>query len=167
MKSLIAYSSVVHIGVVSMGIIRGYRIGYSCAIKIVIAHGFVSPILFAFAYMTYNSNHSRLLTANKGALSVPFFVLLVFLLLAINMGVPPTVNLWREVEGFIRILSFMTRATVLLILAAFLGAIYNLFLYVSLRQSKESFTIKNQILIWPLFRAATLAFLWFLGLAFM
>ena len=49
-KLLIAYSSVVHMGVVIMTLIRGTDMGYSSAIIMVLAHGLRSPFLFAFSY---------------------------------------------------------------------------------------------------------------------
>lgn len=49
-KVLIAYSSVVHIGVVNLGLIRGTEMGYSCGLIIVLSHGLCSPFIFAFAY---------------------------------------------------------------------------------------------------------------------
>merc|ERR1719334_401111 len=71
LKSLIAYSSVVHIGVVTVGIVRGLKVGYQCAIMIVIAHGVCSPIIFALAYLVYNSSHTRVISSNKGSLRTP------------------------------------------------------------------------------------------------
>lgn len=92
-KRLIAYRSVVHIGVVTIGVVGGYEVGYKCAVIIVIAHGLCSPFLFFLAYNFYNSSHSRVISTNKGLVSVPMAIFACFLLLAINMGVPPSINL--------------------------------------------------------------------------
>ena len=139
MKSLIAYSSVVHIGVVTIGVVRGSEIGYKCALIIVIAHGVCSPFLFSLAYYFYVSSHSRVITCNKGFVSLPIMVFLGFVLLAVNMGVPPSINLWREVFMFLRLIELIKNAIFFLFLVAFLSVIYNLFIYVRLRQRKESF----------------------------
>ena len=50
LKLLVAYSSVVHIGVVSLGFLRGLEVGYHCGVLIIVGHGLVSPFLFAFCY---------------------------------------------------------------------------------------------------------------------
>ena len=50
MKLLIAYSSVVHIGAVTLGFIRGTEMGYSGGIIMVLGHGIASPLLFAFSF---------------------------------------------------------------------------------------------------------------------
>jgi len=159
LKRLIAYSSVVHIGVVSVGILRGLKAGYQCATTIVLAHGICSPIIFALAYLVYNSSHTRIISSNKGALSTPVLSFFLFLLLAINMGVPPSLNLWREVLLFIALLRIITYSAIFLVVAAFLGVLFNLFLYVSLRQSKESDFLKVEVVYWPLISASVGAFL--------
>ena len=92
-KSLIAYSSVVHIGVVTVGVVVGSEVGYDCAVLIVIAHGICSPLIFALAYLLYSNSHTRLLRSNRGQLGLPMLRFFLFLLLAINMGVPPFLNL--------------------------------------------------------------------------
>jgi len=80
-------------GVVTVGVAVGRELGYLCAVLIVIAHGVCSPLLFALAYRFYLVRHRRLLTANRGRLSAPIAVLRLFFLLAVNMGVPPFLNL--------------------------------------------------------------------------
>ena len=92
-KRLIAFSSVVHMGVVTVGVAVGRELGYLCAVLIVIAHGVCSPLLFSLAYRYYLTSHSRLLVSNRGRLSAPLAVLGLFFLLAVNMGVPPFLNL--------------------------------------------------------------------------
>jgi len=92
-KRLIAYSSVVHIGVVTIGVVAGSELGYRCAVIIIIAHGVCSPIIFAVAFLFYSNRHTRLLRGNRGQLGLPVYTALLFLLLAINMGVPPFLNL--------------------------------------------------------------------------
>lgn len=92
-KRLIAYRSVVHMGVVTVGIVRGYEIGYKRAIMMVIGHGVCSPFLFALAYCLYISRHTRVITRNKGSIRLPVLTFFGFVLLAINIGVPPSINL--------------------------------------------------------------------------
>ena len=165
LKGLIAYSSVVHMGVVTVGVVRGIELGYSTAHIIIIAHGVCSPILFRLAFIIYKSSHTRLIIRNKGSLTYPVFSFFLFLTLAINMGVPPSLNLWREVAIFICFLEMARRALFFLIPVALLGAIYNLFIYVRLRQRKESENSKIDFLIWPYIRSSVLSFFLFAGIA--
>jgi len=142
MKRLIAYRSVVHMGVVTVGVVRGFEIGYKRAVIIVIAHGVCSPFLFFLAYYFYCARHSRVISSNKGLVSFPMAIISCFLLLAINMGVPPTINLWSEVFMFVTLGEFIKYSILFLFVIAFLGVIYNLFIYVSIGQRKESFFVK-------------------------
>jgi len=64
-KLIIAYSSVVHISVVSLGFIRGREIGYVCGLIIVLSHGLCSPFMFALAFWLYENSHSRLQMNNN------------------------------------------------------------------------------------------------------
>lgn len=91
-KGLIAYSSIVHMGVVSVGLVTGSELGYHCGLVMVIAHGVCSPLLFGMAFYLYTNSSSRLLVHNRGLLRTPIAVSIIFALLAVNIGVPPFVN---------------------------------------------------------------------------
>ena len=162
MKSLIAYRSVVHIGVVTIGVVRGFEIGYKRALIIVIAHGVCSPFLFFLAYYFYCASHSRVISCNKGLVSFPMAIISCFLLLAINMGVPPTINLWREVFMFVTLVEFIKYSIFFLFVIAFLGVIYNFFIYVRISQRKESFFVKIETFLWPFLNSMFLSFALFL-----
>ena len=126
-KTLIAYSSVVHIRVVTLGLLRGTEMGYSCALIMVIGHGVVSPFLFSFAYWLYESSHSRLLTNNIR--SWPLQTGGFFGLVSLNMSVPPRLGVWAEVIIAVCVLYRMSHSALLLIGYFFMGAAYNLYLY--------------------------------------
>lgn len=91
-KGLIAYSSVVHMGVVTVGFVTGSELGYCCGIVIVIAHGVCSPLLFGVAFYLYENTHTRVLSHNRGNVCSPTLALILFCLLAVNIGVPPFIN---------------------------------------------------------------------------
>jgi len=91
LKLLIAYSSVVHIGVVSIGFISGTELGYTCGTWIVLAHGLCSPFLFCYAYCLYLNTHSRIMINNTS--SSPFHSTLLLILVSMNMGLPPRLGL--------------------------------------------------------------------------
>nr|AKS04075.1 NADH dehydrogenase subunit 4 [Parasagitta setosa] len=158
-KSLIAYSSVVHMGVVTIGVVSGSEMGYLCALMMVIAHGVCSPMMFAMAYLLYSNSHTRLLSSNRGLLTIPFMSLFLFLLLAINMGVPPFLNLWSEVLMFISLMTIFSNSLWMLIPIAFLGVLYNLFMYISLSHGKETFHLSFLGLMWPMISSITLSLL--------
>ena len=158
MKRLIAYRSVVHIGVVTIGVVSGFEVGYKRAVIIVIAHGVCSPFLFYLAYFFYCTSHSRIIFSNKGMISLPLAAVSCFLLLAINIGVPPRINLWSEVFMFITLVDFIKYSSFFLFVIAFLGVIYNLFIYVRITQRKESFFPKMETFLWPFLNSMFLSF---------
>ena len=72
LKSLIAYSSVGHIGIMITGILTITSWGLTGAIMIIIAHGLCSSAIFALANINYELTHTRSLTLSKGLIaSVP------------------------------------------------------------------------------------------------
>jgi NADH-ubiquinone oxidoreductase chain 4 len=68
LKSLIAYSSVGHIGLIVAGIISNSRTGIFGALAMIIAHGLVSSGLFCLANITYEFTHTRRIALTKGLL---------------------------------------------------------------------------------------------------
>ena len=141
LKILIAYSSIVHIGVVTIGFIRGSELGYTCGIMIVLAHGLCSPFLFAIAYWLYFNRHSRLLLNNSS--TWPLMTFLFFALIRLNIGLPPSLNVWSEVFFSISSLFFLSEAWVLLLLIFLLRVVYNLYLYTTCIHSKFNYSPKN------------------------
>ena len=127
-----------HIGVVGVGLYLGGELGQGTALIMVVAHGVCSPIIFRYAYYLYQSTHSRLLSRCRGGLAGPVMRFLFFLLIAINIGVPPFINLWREVIMFTALLPLWTGSWPAVGAAAFLGVAYGLFAFVRVTHGKES-----------------------------
>jgi len=129
-KSLIAYSSVGHIGLIIAGILSNTQIGLYGALAIIIAHGLVSSGLFCMAGITYEITHTRRIALTKGLLiSLPIISLWWFLLVCANMAAPPSINLLSEI---ILITGTMSQATILifpLAIISFFTSAYSLFLY--------------------------------------
>ena len=140
-KLLIAYSSVVHMGVVILGFISGTELGFTCGLIIVIAHGLSSPFLFAFSYWIYNRTHSRLLLHNRRFRPILVFILMS--LVSINMGVPPTMRVWSELFMIMCTLFLFSESLIILIIILFMGIVYNLYLYTFCIHSKYSHDIKH------------------------
>ena len=136
-KGLIAYSSVVHIGVVRVGFVSGSELGYCCGILMVIAHGICSPLLFGVAFFIYENRHTRVLAQNRGNLATPLVTFFVFILLAVNIGVPPFLNVWSEVLMFTALFRLISWRVPFIIPLAFFAVLYNIVIYVILAHGKE------------------------------
>jgi len=92
-KSLIAYSSVGHIGLLIGGLFTNFFIGWQGVLVIMISHGIVSAGLFSLVNIIYEKVSSRRIFLIKGVLTItPVFSLLIFLLCILNIGCPPSIN---------------------------------------------------------------------------
>lgn len=108
LKIIIAYSSVVHIGVVFLGLFRWNLLGLGGSILIMVAHGFVSSFLFYGITECYILKHSRRVIVLKGIISFsPIFCLFWFLGCFLNLRVPPFIGFFSEIL-VIRRISFLS-----------------------------------------------------------
>ena len=136
-KSLIAYSSVVHMGIVLRGIMTFTFWGLNRSYTLIIAHGLCSSGLFSLANIIYERLRRRRLIINKGLLNfLPRLSLWWFLLSSRNIAAPPTLNLLGEIILFNRIISWRINSIIFLSFISFFGAAYTLFLYSYSQQGK-------------------------------
>jgi len=130
LKSLIAYSSVGHIGLILAGAISNSTWGLIGASLIIIAHGLSSSALFALANITYESSHTRRIFLIKGLISsTPIISLWWFLFAASNIAAPPSLNLLREIILITSITSLSIWTITPLIIITFLAGAYSLHIY--------------------------------------
>nr|YP_010139247.1 NADH dehydrogenase subunit 4 [Gnathopogon herzensteini]QQK54701.1 NADH dehydrogenase subunit 4 [Gnathopogon herzensteini] len=97
LKSLIAYSSVSHMGLVAGGILIQTPWGFSGAIILMIAHGLVSSMLFCLANTAYERTHSRTMILARGLQMIfPLTAVWWFIANLANLALPPLPNLMGE-----------------------------------------------------------------------
>lgn len=98
LKALVAYSSVCHMGMALMGILRFVCVGMRGGVYILIGHGLCSSCLFYILYVFYGRFHRRRLILLKGCLIlVPLMGWWWFIFVVLNMGVPPSLGFFSEV----------------------------------------------------------------------
>ncbi len=91
MKKLIAYSSVAHMGFVTMGIFAANQQGVDGAIFQMLSHGFISGALFLSVGVIYDRMHTREIAAYGGlVVRMPAFALIFMLFTMGNVGLPGT-----------------------------------------------------------------------------
>lgn len=130
MKSLIAYSSVAHIGLVLCGLVIFSWWGYMGAVVVMVGHGLCSSGLFCLANIVYERVGRRSLVIVKGLLSfIPRIGLWWFLLRIRNIASPPSLNLLGEIRLIIRIVSWSELSIIGLSLLSFFRAAYTLYIY--------------------------------------
>jgi NADH-quinone oxidoreductase subunit M len=91
MKKLIAYSSVAHMGYVTMGIFSMNAAGVQGAIFQMISHGFVSAALFLCVGVIYDRMHSREISTYGGLVNrMPWYAVAFMVFTMANIGLPGT-----------------------------------------------------------------------------
>nr|WDA94005.1 NADH dehydrogenase subunit 4 [Apotropina sp.] len=137
LKSLIAYSSVAHMGIVLSGLMTMNLWGMCGAFSLMIAHGLCSSGLFCLANISYERLGSRSLLINKGMLNfMPSMTLWWFLLSSANMAAPPTLNLLGEISLLNSVISWSWITMLALSLLSFFSAAYSLYLYAYTQHGK-------------------------------
>ena len=138
-KSLIAYSSVSHIGLIISGAIRASKWGSIGAISIIIAHGFRSSALFIIANINYEIISTRSVFLSKGILIFrPLITLWWFLFRIINIAAPPSINLISEIILLASISYKSLFNIIVLRFIRFLTVGYSLYLYSSINHGRSN-----------------------------
>lgn len=97
LKSLIAYSSVSHMGLVAAALLIQTPWGFSGAIILIIAHGLTSSLLFCLANTNYERTHSRTILLARGLqIILPLIGTWWFIGSLANLALPPFPNLIAE-----------------------------------------------------------------------
>lgn len=130
LKSLIAYSSVAHIGIVLRGLLTIRYWGLNGSYTLIIAHGLCSSGLFCLANISYEQIRRRRILINKGILNfIPRISLWWFLLCLGNIAAPPTLNLLGEISLINRIVRWSWITIIGLAFLSFFRAAYTLYLF--------------------------------------
>ena len=130
MKKLIAYSSVAHMGYVTMGIFTLNQQGIDGAIFQMISHGFISGALFLIVGVIYDRIHTREIDAYGGLVNrMPAYALIFMLFTMANVGLPGTSGFVGELLTLIGVFQVNTWVAVFATLGVVLSAAYALWLY--------------------------------------
>nr|UQJ75113.1 NADH dehydrogenase subunit 4 [Neotermes sp.] len=130
LSSLIAYSSVAHMGIVIGGIMTMNYWGFCGSYTLMIAHGLCSSGLFCLANISYERLGSRSLLISRGMLSLmPSMSFWWFMLSACNMSAPPSLNLLGEISLLNSLISWSWISMLLLVFLSFFSAAYTLYLF--------------------------------------
>ena len=129
MKKLIAYSSVAHMGYVTLGIFTFNKQGIEGSIFQMISHGLISAALFLCVGVVYDRLHSRLISTYGGVVNyLPKYSLLFLIFALAGLGLPGTSGFLGE---FLVLTGTFQKSYIAALLATFgvvLGAAYMLWL---------------------------------------
>ena len=130
MKKLIAYSSVAHMGFVTLGIFAFNTQGIEGAIILMLAHGFVASALFLCVGVIYDRLHTREIERYGGLVNVmPKYALTFMFFTMASVGLPGTGNFVGEILVLIGLFKVSIWTTFFAATGLILGAAYMLWLY--------------------------------------
>ncbi len=130
MKKLIAYSSVAHMGYVTMGIFAVNQQGIDGAIFQMISHGFISGALFLCVGVIYDRMHTREIDAYGGLVNrMPAYALIFMLFTMANVGLPGTSGFIGEFLVLMGVFQVNTWVAMIATTGVILSAAYALWLY--------------------------------------
>ena len=130
MKKLIAYSSVAHMGYVTMGIFAANQQGVEGAIFQMLSHGFISGALFLCVGVIYDRMHTREIDAYGGLVNrMPAYALVFMFFTMANVGLPGTSGFVGEFLTLAGIFQVNTWVAAVATSGVILSAAYALWLY--------------------------------------
>src|SRR5204862_3765553 len=130
MKKLIAYSSVAHMGFVTMGIFAATTQGVAGGIFQMISHGLVSAALFLCVGVVYDRMHTREIAAYGGLINrMPLYAAAFMVFTLANVGLPGTSGFIGEFLTLIGTFKVNVLVTTLATVGIILSAAYALWLY--------------------------------------
>ncbi len=129
-KKLIAYSSVAHMGFVTMGIFAGNEQGMQGAIFQMLSHGLISGALFLCVGVVYDRMHTREIAFYGGLTSrMPWYAAIFLMFTMANVGLPGTSGFIGEMLTMTGVYQASTWAAFVAATGVILSAVYALTLY--------------------------------------
>nr|WNH22475.1 NADH dehydrogenase subunit 4 [Scorpaena albifimbria] len=130
LKSLIAYSSVSHMGLVVGGILIQSPWGVTGALILMIAHGLTSSALFCLANTNYERIHSRTMLLARGLqMALPLMTTWWFISTLANLALPPLPNLMGEIMIITSLFNWSYWTLVLTGAGTLITASYSLYMF--------------------------------------
>ena len=130
LKRLIAYSSVAHMGLVTLGIFSHTIQGLVAAIFLMLAHGLVSSALFIAVTFLYDRHHTRIVKYYRGmVITMPLFGTLMLTLMLANASIPLSCNFIGEFLSLLAAFDYSKIVGILASLGIVLSASYSIYLY--------------------------------------
>nr|AIZ03127.1 NADH dehydrogenase subunit 4 [Mobula mobular]AIZ03140.1 NADH dehydrogenase subunit 4 [Mobula japanica]AIZ03192.1 NADH dehydrogenase subunit 4 [Mobula japanica]ALQ78657.1 NADH dehydrogenase subunit 4 [Mobula mobular]AOY35841.1 NADH dehydrogenase subunit 4 [Mobula mobular] len=131
LKSMIAYSSVSHMGLVAAAILIQTPWSFAGATALMIAHGLISSTLFCLANTNYERTHTRTLILTRGLqIILPLMATSWFLTNLANLALPPSPNLMGELLIISSLFKWSQWTLIMTGLGVLLTASYSLYMFI-------------------------------------
>nr|YP_010610950.1 NADH dehydrogenase subunit 4 [Boiga kraepelini]WAP91784.1 NADH dehydrogenase subunit 4 [Boiga kraepelini] len=132
LKSLIAYSSISHMGLVIAAIMIQTQWSLSGAMALMIAHGFTSSALFCLANTTYERTKTRIMILTRGFHNIlPMLTTWWLLANLMNIAIPPSINFTGELLIASSLFNWCPTTIIMFGLSMLITASYSLHMFLS------------------------------------
>nr|YP_010463248.1 NADH dehydrogenase subunit 4 [Iphicrates gressitti]UUJ37772.1 NADH dehydrogenase subunit 4 [Iphicrates gressitti] len=129
-KSMIAYSSVSHMGMVISGMMTCNSFGLWGSLIMMLGHGLCSSALFSLANLMYEHSGSRSIMINKGfMIFMPTISMFWFMLSINNMSSPPSLGLLGEIMLINSLMGWSMMTFIFLGLSSFFSCCYSIYMF--------------------------------------
>ncbi len=144
MKKLVAYSSIAHMGYVTLGVYSQSGVGLKGAVLQMVSHGFISAGLFYVVDMLYRRTHTRDIQQYGGVVHVaPKLATMAFVLVLGLISVPGTSGFVGEIMVTMAVFKTSTFWGILTVMGIVLAPLYGLTLYKRVFLGQVAENIKN------------------------
>nr|QYC94126.1 NADH dehydrogenase subunit 4 [Pseudagkistrodon rudis] len=145
LKSLIAYSSISHMGLVIAAIMIQTQWSLSGAMALMVAHGFTSSALFCLANTSYERTKTRIMILTRGMHNVlPMMTTWWLTTNLMNIATPPSINFTGELLITSSLFNWCPLTIIMLGLSMMITASYSLHVFLSTQMNVSSFNTKTQ-----------------------
>nr|QUS63996.1 NADH dehydrogenase subunit 4 [Diploderma vela] len=165
LKSLIAYSSIGHMGLVISATLIQSPWSIVGTMILMIAHGLTSSMMFCLANMIYERTNTRTIVAMRGLQkSMPLMTTFWLIASLTNLALPPTINLMGEITILSALYNWSQPTIIVMAFGAMITATYSLYMLSVTQQGKLP---KDMILYPPHTREHLLLIMHFIPIALM
>jgi len=154
----VAYSSVVHMGVITLGSLSGLEIGNCAAVGMLVCHSLLSPLIFLLAYELYLSRGSRSFSSCFVSSFSSCLLLLIALVSGLNFGLPPFLGFWVEITTFKMQSSLWVLSLFPLLFSSFISFLYSILFYVLSVGGPSSSSLPLVVSLFPFIPGPALLF---------
>nr|YP_009937459.1 NADH dehydrogenase subunit 4 [Pareas boulengeri]QNT27530.1 NADH dehydrogenase subunit 4 [Pareas boulengeri] len=145
LKSLIAYSSVSHMGLVIASVTLQTQWGLSGAMLLMVAHGFTSSALFCLANTTYERTNTRILILTRGLHNIlPLATAWWLLTNLLNIAMPPSLNFTGELLIASALFNWCPTTIIMFGLSMLITASYSLHMFLSTQMGMPLMNLPTQ-----------------------
>nr|ADY86078.1 NADH dehydrogenase subunit 4 [Gekko swinhonis] len=144
LKSIIAYSSVSHMGLVIAATLIGTPWSIAGAMLLMIAHGLTSSLLFCLANTNYERTHTRTLLLTRGLMLIlPLMATWWLIASLMNLALPPTINLFGELMIITSLFNWNMTTIILTGTTTLITATYTLYIFITTQRTSSPHLTKT------------------------